>query len=300
MNESELKSGTPDNADENVMYKEVARKIIETINQKTVKKCLKFKLKSGNPGILDSKIGGVPFIPVGGEYPVSADSGEMLYLLAQINFEQIPHLPDFPTKGILQFFIGGDDLYGCDFENNEQKSWRVVYYEDISSPMKEKDIENLMDKQKKGDDVMLPFEEPGQSYFMELEEAMTPMANDDYRYQELFIEEFKKLGIEEFNDIGDFYLLPDEITNVIYDDFYDELSGLGSKIGGYPGFTQSDPREYDENYMDYELLLQVDSESVDEEWAIMWGDAGVANFFIHPEDLKKLDFSKVLYNWDCC
>ena len=32
---------------------------------------------------------------------------------------------------------------------------------------------------------------------------------------------------------------------------------------------------------------------------IMWGDVGVANFFIRPEDLKNKDFSKVLYNWDC-
>ncbi len=32
---------------------------------------------------------------------------------------------------------------------------------------------------------------------------------------------------------------------------------------------------------------------------IMWGDMGVAGFFINYEDLKRKDFSKVLYNWDC-
>jgi uncharacterized protein YwqG len=31
----------------------------------------------------------------------------------------------------------------------------------------------------------------------------------------------------------------------------------------------------------------------------MFGDVGVANFFITEEDLKKKDFSKVIYNWDC-
>ena len=31
----------------------------------------------------------------------------------------------------------------------------------------------------------------------------------------------------------------------------------------------------------------------------MWGDCGVGNFFINAEDLKRLDFSNVLYNWDC-
>ena len=32
---------------------------------------------------------------------------------------------------------------------------------------------------------------------------------------------------------------------------------------------------------------------------MLWGDVGVCKFFIHPQDLAKRDFSKVLYNWDC-
>jgi len=32
---------------------------------------------------------------------------------------------------------------------------------------------------------------------------------------------------------------------------------------------------------------------------IMWGDSGVANFFINLEDLKKLNFQNVIYTWDC-
>ena len=31
----------------------------------------------------------------------------------------------------------------------------------------------------------------------------------------------------------------------------------------------------------------------------MWGDAGVANFFISEQDLKNKDFTNVVYNWDC-
>jgi uncharacterized protein YwqG len=59
---------------------------------------------------------------------------------------------------------------------------------------------------------------------------------------------------------------------------------------------KSDPRQYNANIQDYILLFQLDSEDAENE--IMWGDSGVGNFFIHPEDLKKRDFSKVLYNWD--
>ena len=43
------------------------------------------------------------------------------------------------------------------------------------------------------------------------------------------------------------------------------------------------------------LLFQLDT--VED---IMWGDSGVGNFFIREEDLKNRDFTRVLYNWDCC
>ena len=33
---------------------------------------------------------------------------------------------------------------------------------------------------------------------------------------------------------------------------------------------------------------------------VMWGDSGIANFFINREKLRRCDFSDVIYNWDCC
>lgn len=48
------------------------------------------------------------------------------------------------------------------------------------------------------------------------------------------------------------------------------------------------------------LLLQIDSFSIDGKWFLMWGDSGVANFFITEEDLKNHRFENVNYNWDCC
>jgi len=30
-----------------------------------------------------------------------------------------------------------------------------------------------------------------------------------------------------------------------------------------------------------------------------WGDGGVGNFLIRGEDLENLDFSQVIYNYDC-
>lgn len=43
-------------------------------------------------------------------------------------------------------------------------------------------------------------------------------------------------------------------------------------------FTQTDPREWEEKYQQHDiLLLQIDT---DDSLNIMWGDSGVANFFI--------------------
>ena len=90
-----------------------------------------------------------------------------------------------------------------------------------------------------------------------------------------------------------FWRLPKEIRDV----FYKYLcNGVGNKIGGYPDFAQDDPRE-DDNFHDT-LLLQIESEW-NEQYSVMFGDAGVANFFINREDLANCKFDDVLYNWDC-
>ena len=45
-----------------------------------------------------------------------------------------------------------------------------------------------------------------------------------------------------------------------------------------------------------ELLFQLGSS---DQFNCMWGDMGVANFFICRDDLKRAEFSSVMYNWDC-
>ena len=81
------------------------------------------------------------------------------------------------------------------------------------------------------------------------------------------------------------------------DYFYDQLWATGSHLLGWPHFTQADPREEDGRYGT--VLFQMASDWEEEETYVMWGDAGVGNFFIDLEKLKQRDFSDVLYNWDC-
>ncbi|WP_265589765.1 DUF1963 domain-containing protein [Paenibacillus donghaensis] len=43
----------------------------------------------------------------------------------------------------------------------------------------------------------------------------------------------------------------------------------------------------------------MDMEGDDKEYYVSWGDSGSVNYFIRKEDPLLLDFSKVLYTWDC-
>jgi uncharacterized protein YwqG len=78
----------------------------------------------------------------------------------------------------------------------------------------------------------------------------------------------------------------------------DEYDKYGAcQVGGFPHFTQGDYRP--EGYS--ELLLQIDSFDYSNgyENTVMWGDGGVINFFIKPEDLANSDFSDVYIGGDC-
>ena len=52
--------------------------------------------------ITDSKVMGLPYVPIGKKIPETSDGNEM-FLIAQINCENLRGLKDFPQKGILQY-----------------------------------------------------------------------------------------------------------------------------------------------------------------------------------------------------
>lgn len=175
--------------------------------------------------------------------------------LAQINFSELPENDIFPKKGLLQFFILNDDCYGLFSEDKD--GYKVVYHEDIE----DEGLEVL------GDRTI----------------EYSPLYNTDLGMKFTVKEEC--LSYQDFR----FY---DYFDGDLTDEMYEALDGSGSKILGYPAFTQEDPRQNDK----YDtLLLQLDSDK-----NMMWGDSGVANFFINSEKLRQGDFSDILYNWDCC
>jgi len=227
--------------------------------------------KAKDISLTTSKVGGYPYLPMDMEYPIGKD-GVDLNFLAQINFAEMPPLQNYPTHGILQFYI--DYKMNIDYDDALNSNIEVIYHETI--------------------------EQSYQTQFPKLDEIredeayLSPIYNN-CEFKMIFCSpEYEAVGYSDFR-FDEIEITEDSARNAYYKD---SLSSSGHKVGGYAFFAQADPREYKWDKLgDYtHLLFQLDS---DDKNNIMWGDVGVGNFFIRPQDLKSRDFSKVLFNWDC-
>lgn len=225
--------------------------------------------QSSNLLLWQSKFCGLPYLPEKNVYPRNSQ-GKYLYMIAQINFEELPRLEPYPEKGILQFWIEDDDLYGMNFnDQTKQDSFKVVYYSDVQQENLVTDFSFLPHPE------YSPFTNTSAEYSLNFLQKKMPPCISDYHYHKFFSE-------------------TDEAFDETYIETYDSN---GHRIGGYAHFTQEDPRDWRNPHKEKEhLLLQIDT---DDENQIMWGDCGVANFFISENDLKKKEFNNILYNYDC-
>lgn len=244
------------------------------------------------PEIFDSKLGGLPYWTPDKNYPTNPD-GKKLILLAQINFDRENVDSPLPTSGMLQFFITDDDVMGMNFDNQTmQNNFRVIYHENIDYNVTRETIQKL--------GIPNSNEKTVECFPITKECKISLQKEVDYiKYGDVRFENFFQIAYKEvFNKE-----LKKENTyiNILSDDERDRLdqelenNSSNHKMLGYSFFTQEDPR-YDKKYKDYEiLLLQIDSEGE----YVMWGDAGIGNFFISKKALLEKDFTNVLYNWDC-
>ncbi|EDR27951.1 hypothetical protein, conserved [Entamoeba dispar SAW760] len=258
-------------------------KIAKEIMSSTIKKIVRFQCSDKPASRYNCKLGGTPYLPKGFEYPKDLTTGKPLSFIMQINFEEFEALENYPTKGILQFYVLVDDSYdyGVNSEDiTNQEKFRVVYFETI-----EKDESKLQE-----------------APIIEHEEC------DPIQTPCLLIPEHREMGIPtncyQFDNIAEKYAMKYEIDepeksdlkNYLYESLHVEDD---IHIGGYSKFAQEDPRMYE--YQDLtETLLQIGSICGNDLEYIMWGDAGFANFFISLEDLKACNFTRVGYSWDCC
>lgn len=246
--------------------------------EQTQVESIRLEAKKGHTGPYDSKFGGEPYFPLGFQYPLDED-GRPMKLLAQINFEDMPTLENYPQYGILQFYLTtNNETYGLDYEPpHQQRYFRILYFEEVL-----RDEEKIVSDfsflpEKKPNDEDFPIESEAKVTFVKQTEIISPF---DYRFDKTVT-------------------VPSTVWNVDVQCKYEEMQdAFHHKIGGYGAFVQQDPRE--ESRIDYShythLLFQIASE---DEIDCCWGDGGVANFFITREDLKNKCFDHVLYNWDC-
>ena len=209
----------------------------------------------------ESKLGGCPYLEKIEDYPIGRTERPMMFL-AQINLEEMPPLQDFPKKGILQFYIEDIDPYGLD------EACVVKYIEDYITDETKLIKENPY---RTGYQEYEPFSKDGKMNFTQ---RRMPVSSAVEKFEELFSDATK------------------EEKAALYDLCY----ASGSRVGGYPYFGQYAQEYYDDGTCDV-LLLQLD---LDDTCGIMFGDSGNCTFLISAEDLKKRDFSKVEYDWQCC
>ncbi len=280
---------------------EKAVKIVEKIKEMTGIPAIFIERKPNTvqPSLTDSKFGGLPYWDMEKEYPTDS-KGEKMMLLAQINFSDLCAFDtELPKEGMLQFFITvDDDVFGMDFDDPvSQKDFRVVFHDTVRQDVTEEQVQALdIVRAEEVDDYGTPiFRQAALSF----RTGIDSMSSDIEDFPTVFVQAVKAVTGEEIDE-ENWYEYFGEDTD---DDNYlsEELSGLGHKMLGYPGFIQFDPREDKEDRKYYDtLLLQIDSDmGEDGEDYVLWGDCGVANLFINKEALIKRDFSNILYNWDC-
>ena len=229
---------------------------------------------------------------VDGDIPTDS-SGKQLRFMAQVNCNDLSSLPNYPHTGLLQFWVQGEK-YVSFFDCKDPKAYQVIYIKNpVNNNIKNVEIdEALYDKEDAGD---FPFmygkslDIRSNVLFGIVKEDTTPSYSD--------FNVMLKLIDEEYENITGTPITP-EIKNQIKDVMYDDKRFKGSwsnRVGGYPSFTQNGPADRDKLV----LLLQLDSCSVGD-IDIMWGDSGIAGFFISPDDLKIKIFNNVTFYWDCC
>ena len=236
------------------------------------------KIHAWNKGssITNSKLGGYPYLPKGASHPRD-DVGEYMLLLAQINFSEGSFPAPFPKFGLLQIFISAFhyqqiiNMGGC----VPQKFFQIRYYPIMPTNDLVTDFPYSFPCYS-----VAPSYPIGRELLLTFSKEVEPVSATDYRLHHFISAELA----QQFTIIE---------QQPFYEVYLQYFSSADHKIGGYPYFIEEDFRAQDLSCQKYDtLLLQIVS---DDAQGIMWGDSGVAKFFINLNCLKACDFSDVLF-----
>lgn len=197
------------------MKDEKFNKVIDMYKKETQKECYKIVCLDGEPTILDDKIAGTPYIPVGEEYPTD-EAGNPLALLIQVNLKNI-ELEGYPRKGILEVYTDKDVDYPCQYS--------IKYYED--------GLEYRTDL------PVVPLERyiTTKPIKIGLEKDVCHMGYGDYR----FLPTMMKIANEVYNtDIKNYSELDKELEYIgdWYETLFENITIHGGNIGDLSNLSQ--------------------------------------------------------------
>lgn len=267
--------------------------IIEEIKKNNSRECINIIIEENNSlNLTDSKFGGLPYISTDADTPKDSNDNQ-LALLAQINCSDLPENDLYPKEGLLQFWISRNNEFGL----GNKKDYCVKYIKNIEDNITKKSILNkykLLDEE--NSEEYSPFSKKNTSFALKFEKGISTITSTDFLFEDIALKTIHELFPDE--NIEDLY---DDLERDVFDTLFKAFSGVDHAIGAYPTFTQWDPRNPEEKDAYGITLLQVEShwDNDSNSSGIMWGDSGVANFFINKEKLEHLNFEDVLFNWDC-
>ena len=269
-------------------------KVIEKIKNEHTKEYIGISI-SGDRGlnVSTSKFGGIPYIAQDAQAPVDAE-GNQLALLAQINCTELPKNDIYPKEGLVQFWISRDDSFGL-----FSKGTNVVkYIKNIDENITNGNVLNKYHlPSEDNDEEYSPFHEKDASFALTFNKGTSTITATDFLFEDIAKNTIHELFPDE--QVADLY---EDLDSEVYETLFKAFNGVQHAIGGYPTFVQWDPRDSDNKDAYDTMLLQIESEwdANTKDNLIMWGDSGVANFFINKKKLANLDFEDILFNWDCC
>ena len=281
----------------------LARQIAGEIVERNTEPALRFALvRGGEPGIFESKVGGTPYLPRDMAWPLDS-KGVGMELLAQVDCAGLEGLPDFPHRGLLQFFFGLDDVFGMDFDDpTAQKGFRVLYHETVDPTVTAAEVLAKKAEAPKPEGDARYYTPLFGVYGIRFAPAEVQRINSqDFRAWDKFLAKWNELHGTDIKTQWDYY----RATKISGEFPAPKEKAPYHQMGGYPYFTQEDPRINAGELANLDVLLfQLDSEMLPRKQGggdlVLWGDCGVCNFFINREALRRRDFSRVCYNWDCC
>lgn len=278
---------------ESIEISEKLKEVIEEFKKRTEKECYKIEVVEGSPEILDNKIGGQPYLPIGEKYPKDT-YGKDMPLLLQINLNQID-LEGYPKEGILQIYVQN--------KLDHPLQYAIRYYKDgleYQTDLPEIDLSNYI---------------VTKSYKIEVKKDICHMPCYDYRFVDIIIDIISDL----YNtDVYGILFNTDEIDEFFDDEDWrwkimDEITNHKITIGGYGDFIQADPREImltesvekldkqeKETYEYYkdkeECLFKLDSTADLEKFYLV--DDGILTSLISQDDIENCRFENASLNLD--